>query len=122
MKIHATKACLAMCICSLLFLVGCAIKPQTLYQWEDYQTNVYSYLNGESPEEQIASLEKGLEKIHAAGTRTPPGYHAQLGMLYARTGNSAAAEEQFNKEKKLFPEATTYMNFLLKKNNKKASS
>ena len=113
------KLCLAGAT-AILFLTGCATPPQTLYQWEGYQTSLYQYFKGENQEEQIISLEKGLEKIRAEGKLPPPGYHAHLGMLYASTGKDDQAIQQLETEKKMFPESTQYMDFLLQKYKKKA--
>lgn len=101
---------------SSLLCVGCATAP-SLYQWEDYQPQVYAYLkdDGKSKEEQILKLEKGLQKIQAHGKSVPPGYHAHLGLLYYEVGRGAEAAQQFQTEKTLFPESTKYMDFLLNK-------
>jgi hypothetical protein len=101
-------------------LVGCGGSPKPLYQWESYNDQVYDYLKGQSkgPEAQIDVLEQDLQKIHAAGNSPPPGYHAQLGLLYAQIGKGERVEKEFETEKKLFPESAAYMDFLLKKHNK----
>lgn len=36
-------------------------------------------------------------------------------MLYANVGNDTNAMQEFDAEKQLFPEAATYMDFLMKK-------
>lgn len=94
-------------------LSGCA-GPKSLYQWGSYQPQVYSYFKGESNEAQIEALERDLEKIRAAGSAVPPGYHAQLGLLYLNAGKDDQMVQQFQTEKALFPESAPYMNFLLK--------
>jgi hypothetical protein len=49
----------------------------------------------------------------------PPGFHAHLGMLYSMTGKSNdQIAAQFEDEKRLFPESTVYMDFLLAKMKK----
>lgn len=96
-----------------MLLAGCA-GPKSMYQWEGYQAQVYQYFKGESKEEQITALESGLEKIKAKGGSVPPGYHAQLGMLYLNTGKGDQMVKEFQTEKTLFPEATPYMDFLLR--------
>lgn len=101
-------------------VTGCASQSSALYQWEHYQSSVYEYLKGDNKTDQIAFLEEGLQKIHAKGKTPPPGYHAHLGMLYAGTGQDRLAIEQLETEKKLFPESTRFMDFLLKKYKKKA--
>lgn len=96
-------------------LAGCQAPPKTLYQWGAYQPQVYQHFKGESPEQQIDVLEKNLEIINAKGAIPPPGYHAHLGFLYSMLGKEGQMIEQFQCEKKQFPESSTYIDFLLKK-------
>ncbi|MEN7527142.1 MULTISPECIES: DUF4810 domain-containing protein [unclassified Cupriavidus] len=93
-------------------LAGCAAPQPSLYQWEGYQAQVYQYFKGESKEEQVIALEKGLETIKAKGGAVPPGYHAQLGMLYLNLGKDDQMVKEFQTEKTLFPESTPFMDFL----------
>jgi len=109
-KSTATAAMLAAFV-----LTGCASAPKTLYQWEGYEPQVYQYLKGESPEQQIAVMEKDLQTISAKGRQVPPGFHAHLGMLYSVAGKPDQVVTQFEDEKKLFPESAAYMDFLLGK-------
>lgn len=102
-----------------LVLAGCA-QQKTLYQWEGYQHQVYQYLKGEPKEQQIEVLEADLQKIKAQDGAVPPGYHAQLGLLYSSLGKDDQMAQQFQTEKSLFPESATYMDFLL--NNAKKGS
>ncbi|MBP1207514.1 hypothetical protein JOD97_005594 [Duganella sp. 1411] len=99
-------------------LTGCATPPKTMYQWEGYQPQVYQYLKGESPDQQIAAMEKDLQTISAKGNNVPPGFHAHLGMLYSVAGKPDQVVAQFEDEKKLFPESAAYMDFLLGKMKK----
>ncbi|CAN7195244.1 DUF4810 domain-containing protein [Trinickia sp. LjRoot230] len=101
-----------------IVLGGCAANQGTepLYQWTGYQPQVYEYFKGkEAPEAQIEALEKAREQILAKGHATPPGFHAHLGMLYASVGKDELAMQAFSAEKQQFPEATTFMDFLMKK-------
>ncbi|MGF6553302.1 hypothetical protein QFZ96_008438 [Paraburkholderia youngii] len=104
-------------VMAAVLLSGCAAKsPPPLYQWTGYQPAVYDYLKGEkAPQEQIEALEKSLQDIRGKGHTPPPGFHAQLGMLYASVGNDTQAMQGFESEKQLFPESSTYMDFLMKK-------
>lgn len=113
-KIAATV--LALTVSAML--TGCASAPKTLYQWESYQPQVYQYLKGESPVQQIAAMERDLQTISAKGNMVPPGFHAHLGMLYSIAGNQDQVMAQFEDEKKLFPESSAYMDFLLGKMKK----
>ncbi|VWC19945.1 lipoprotein [Burkholderia lata] len=99
-----------------LLLAGCASSTPPLYQWTGYQPQVYEYFKGQkSPQEQIDALEKALQEIRGKGHTPPPGFHAHLGMLYASVGSEQQAEQELQAEKQLFPESSTYMDFLLKK-------
>lgn len=103
-----------------VLLAGCQTAPKTLYQWESYQPQVYQHFKGDSPEQQIAALEKDLQAIHAKGGAVPPGFHAHLGMLYSMSGKADLVVAHFETEKKLFPESSAYMDFLLGKMKKGA--
>lgn len=96
-----------------LALTGCA-GQKTMYQWEGYQQQVHQYFTGESKEAQLESLEADLQKIKAKNGAVPPGYHAQLGLLYSSLGKQDQTVREFETEKALFPESATYMDFLLK--------
>lgn len=100
-----------------LLLVGCASAPQTLYQWDGYQSSVYQHFQTDNNlDAQVAVLEKSLEKAKASDRRVAPGVHAHLGLLYANSGREQQALEQFAIEKSLFPESAIFMDFLLKQN------
>jgi len=101
-------------------LAGCAPAPKTLYQWESYQPQVYQYFEGDPKEAQIEALERDIQKIRSTNSLAPPGYHAQLGLLYLSVGKDDQMVQEFRTEKVLFPESATYMDFLLK-NAKKGS-
>ena len=109
----ARAAALAALTGTMLLLAGCA-QRQPIYQWEGYQPQVYQYFKGEPKEAQIAALEEGLQKIQAKGGAVPPGYHAQLGMLYMDIGKDDQMVQELQTEKTLFPESAQYMDFLLK--------
>ncbi|MBF8744361.1 DUF4810 domain-containing protein [Pseudomonas putida] len=114
----AKRACAGLLLGSLL-LAGCNA-PKPLYQWESYQPQVYGYLKGESKEEQVTALERDLEKIKAKNGAVPPGYHAQLGLLYSSLGKDDQMMQQFRTEKALFPESAAYMDFLMSNASKGA--
>jgi hypothetical protein len=99
-------------------LTACVSTPPTLYQWGDYQSNVYSYLKGDgssSPEKQIDEMEANLQKIRASGKNPPPGYYAHLGLLYSTVGKTDLVVQNFRAEEQLFPESASYMDYLLSK-------
>lgn len=99
-----------------LILSACATQQKSLYQWGRYQPEVYEYLKGDgaSYNDQISALELDLEKAKSSNLQVPPGYQAHLGMLYAHIGNYDKMAECFTAEKATYPEATAFMDFLLK--------
>lgn len=101
----------------LLALVGCATPQKPLYYWESFPKQQYSTLmrEGVSPEEQIRVLEAQAEKARATNTALPPGFRAHLGMLYLGAGNPQRAKDLWTAERTAFPEATPYMDRLLKR-------
>ncbi|MDC8757751.1 DUF4810 domain-containing protein [Janthinobacterium fluminis] len=119
MKTLITKRiAIAAAMLASVVLTGCQTAQKSMYQWDAYQPQVYQHFKGESPDQQIAALEKDLQSMDAKGTVPPPGYHAHLGMLYALAGKDGQVAPQFEAEKKLFPESSAYMDFLLKKSKK----
>lgn len=115
----APKAAVAAAVACVL-LVGCAAPNRPLYQWESYQDQVYKYLKGDgSKEAQVNELERGIEKMKSGDGAVPPGYHAQLGLLYSTLGKDDQMVQEFQTEKALFPEAAKYIDFLLKNTQQK---
>jgi len=112
-----TKGAWLPLVAAATLLGGCAAqRPAPLYQWDAYQPQVYEYFKGQSsPQQQIDALEKAQQTIRANGKTPPPGFHAHLGMLYASVGKDQEAQQEFVAEEQLFPESSTYMDFLLKK-------
>jgi hypothetical protein len=103
---------------SAITLTACVTNPQRqpLYYWGDFQDQQYTYFKGEKgPEEGILALEKIREEASSKGRNVPPGLMAQLGIFYGMTGRMDRFEEDLQAEKRLFPESSTYVNFLLKK-------
>lgn len=101
-------------------LAGCAA-PKTLYSWNGYQTQVYSYLKSDAPaaDDQILALEQGVQQAAGASAALPPGYQAHLGLLYLHAGRTDQALAAWELEKEQFPESAPYINYLvsnLKKN------
>lgn len=113
MNLTLSRSLMALTLAASALLAGCS-SPQTLYQWEGYEPQVYEYFKGEEPKEaQAEALERDLQKIRSTGKAVPPGYHAHLGLLYLSMGKDDQMVQQFNTEKNLFPESGRYMDFLL---------
>ena len=111
------SARLAMLVLGTALVSGCANQPAPLYAWGSYQTQVYAHFKAQktSPEEQLQALEKDLTLASAKGATPPPGFHAHMGLLYLSLGQDGQAAQAFQTEKRLFPESTAYVDFLLSK-------
>jgi hypothetical protein len=97
-----------------VLLVGCQTS-RNQYYWGHYEDIVYvSYANPgtASVDSQVLIMETDLQKAGAAGLRVPPGFHAQLGYLYFQQGKADLARQEFETEKRLFPEAAVLMDRL----------
>jgi len=100
----------------LAVLAGCAQTPQPLYDWGDYPRQVYEHLKGaeEGPEAQLRQLQEQAQKAEGSGLALPPGFRAHMGKLYLQLGRFDEARAHFEAEKTAFPEATPYIDFLLR--------
>ncbi|OTG83850.1 DUF4810 domain-containing protein [Acinetobacter sp. ANC 4648] len=101
-----------------LNLVGCVSAPKSLYSWGVYPQQSYLMLSipeKTSPQEQIAKLEKDIEKAKAKNLAVPPGLYAHLGLIYLNIQNAPRAAEYFELERQVYPESTVLMDRLLKK-------
>jgi hypothetical protein len=110
-----------LCALLLLTLVGCAAPKQSLYQWGDYENQIYARYNdpGKSPvEAQIEKLEADYQKARSTNKAVPPGFHAHLGYLYFEAGKDGQAVQSFQTEKALFPESAIYIDRILAKAKK----
>ena len=61
----------------------------------------------------VHKLESDYETAKSEKRPVPPGYYAQLGYLYYQAGKVDQAYQSFETEKRLFPEATRYMDLLI---------
>jgi len=96
-----------------VFLLGCSAP---LYSWGHYEERIYSsHVNPgtTSLEAQAAELERDYEKARAENKRMPPGFHAQLGYLYAQLGKVDQARHELEAEKTEFPESAVFVDRVL---------
>jgi len=107
---------LSLMVAALCALSACA--PKSIYHWGRYEDLIYDmYANpGKAdPVTQVAKLTEDIDKAHAKGESVPPGVHAHLGYLYYQQGNLGGAEQEFQTEKKLFPESTPFIEGVLQR-------
>jgi hypothetical protein len=99
---------------AMLLLAGCGTPSR--YYWGNYEELIYANYSkpgAVSLDKQIQILQGDIAKAQKAGKPVPPGFHAQLGYLYAQQGNADLAKSQFETEKQLFPESTVMMDRLM---------
>ncbi|MQR02778.1 DUF4810 domain-containing protein [Glaciimonas soli] len=106
-----------LCVSIGLLLGGCNTAPKSTYYWGNYQEQVHQYFTSSDIDstQQIIELEKNTQQAESSGHPLPPGYHAHLGMLYANAGKDDQSVQEYQAEKKLFPESATFMDYLLGK-------
>lgn len=95
------------------WVVGC--QAPGIYYWGHYESVVYDmYANPgkSSPEALAARLEEDLHRAASLNKPLPPGFHAQLGYLYALSGKTDLAQQEYDKEKGQFPESAVFMDRL----------
>ena len=111
------KTVLALIALSLV-LVGCGDGATSLFRWGEFPHQTYNYMSERSkvsPLEQIARLEKDIEKSKAENRAVPPGLYGHLGLLNLDIQNSQRAVMYFQLEKQVYPESTVLMNRLLQR-------
>ena len=101
----------------VFFLIqGCVAQKQTLYNWGSYEQLIYqNYANPgkASPEEQILKLEADSQIAKSKNKPLPPGFHAQMGVLFFQMGKLDQARQAFITEGELFPESRQFMDRLI---------
>ena len=103
-------------IAALCALSACASK--SLYHWGRYEDLIYDmYVNPGKADTstQAAKLSEDIDKAHAEGKAVPPGVHAHLGYLYYQQGNLGGAQQEFQTEKRLFPESAAFIDGILQR-------
>ncbi|AOS84897.1 hypothetical protein BIU88_12615 [Chlorobaculum limnaeum] len=102
----------------ILAIQGCASSNPPMYEWgryEDLLYQGYAHPDKLSPEEHIAKLQADYEVAKSKNRPLPPGYHAQLGVLYYKVGKPEEAKKSFISEEELFPESKQYMTRIIDK-------
>lgn len=110
---------LSLMIGALCALSACA-KPSIYYwgRYEDLVHEMYASPGKADPGTQVAKLTEDIDKARAAGKPVPPGVHAQLAFAYSQQGNLGSARQEFETEKKLFPESAVFIDGILQRMNR----
>jgi hypothetical protein len=98
----------------VLLITGCK-STKTIYHHGGYPNAVYQYLKNDelSIEQQIQMVSLMIEEADNDGKAVMPGVHAHLGLLYFDSGNPTLGLSHFTTEKTLFPESSTFLDFLM---------
>jgi hypothetical protein len=101
-------------IASAVFLLdGCAQKGQ-LYQWQDYDRQLYSYYKDPTTSKAfLLKLETQALALESAGQVPPPGIYAEIGTLYLEGGDVKTAASYYKKEAAAWPPSAPLMNTLV---------
>jgi hypothetical protein len=108
----------------ILAIQGCASNQPNLYEWGNYENLIYqnySHPDKLTPEEYLAKLQADYEIAKSKNKPVPPGYYAQLGLLYFKIGKPELAVKSFTNEEELFPESKHFMNRLIDKIKQKGT-
>jgi len=100
-----------------LIISGCSSK-KPMYEYANYSESYYQLKqNGDAQSAATwkTSLEESIEKSNAYAIRVPPGIYANLGYLYLKVNDTQKAISFFEAEKSLYPEASVFMDNLIKK-------
>jgi hypothetical protein len=101
----------------LLLVSGCTQK-QPIYRWGVYESllyDMYTKPGKADPGTQVAKLSEDIERTQTEGKRVPPGVHAHLGYMYYLQGRTDNAQAEFETERELFPESSTFVEGILKR-------
>src|ERR1700712_3521642 len=82
-------------------LTGCKQKPQRPPEYSYYPPAHLQY-QADAAQEQIEALEADVEDIKAEGGVVPPGYYAQLGLLYFNLGKTEQMRQRLKAEQDPF--------------------
>ncbi len=95
---------------------GCVTPPKDHYYWGNYQTLILAVYVEPGAVDSFTQIEKMTEDLQQAegnGQAPPPGLYAHLGMMYAINGDLSLAEDAFQQERDLFPEAAVFIDGMM---------
>jgi len=114
---HAANLWRRLCFCCVAVAGLSACSGALLYR-DGYEDSLERLYVKASPPEAEARL---LQIILApdAKARVPPGVHAEYGFLLFQRGDYAGAIENFEKERRAFPESATLMDKLIERSKQR---
>lgn len=91
---------------------GCIQKTQSSPEQSDASAAQLQY-QADAAQEQIEALEMNVADFKAQGEAVPPGYYAQLGLLYFSLSNAEQGRQRLSAAQDPFADATAQMNELM---------
>ena len=113
MKLPRLKLALTFLAAATL-LAGC--RSPDIYYWGNYENviyGMYAHPDKVPPAAQVEKREMDLHRATSANKPLPPGFHAHLGYAYYQLGKADLARQEFENEKRQFPESAVFMDRLL---------
>lgn len=102
------------CLIAVVFavLAGCA-KPSR-YEWGSYEESLYRYYKDPAATATYTEAVAKAARTGDATGRTAPGVHAEYGQMLIVAGKKAEAVQEFENEKKYWPESTYFMDRMIR--------
>lgn len=96
-----------------MLATGCATN-NTLYNWGNYENNLFNYYDKPELQEAIvASQIEFLRELENSGKRPAPGLFAEAGTFLLLEGDREGAIEFYQKEHDAWPESQPMMSVLI---------
>jgi hypothetical protein len=92
-------------------LAGCAQPPR--YEWGRYEDSLYHYYKDPTTASEYLEVLAKAARIGDASGRTAPGVHAEYGYMLLSAGRNGEATQEFESEKRFWPESTVFMDRML---------
>ena len=106
------RVILLLAVVAFLGLGGCA--SNSLYQWGDYEDNLYAAYKDTTKSEALRlKLEAHIQAMEKAGQKVAPGLYAEVGTLYLQAGQRQAAMGWYQRERAAWPESTQLMTSMI---------
>lgn len=91
---------------------GCIQKTESFPELSSASAVQLQY-QADAAQEQIEALEMNVADLKAQGEAVPPGYYAQLGLLYFSLSNAEQGRQPLSADQDPFADATAQMNELM---------
>lgn len=108
-------ACIVVLVAAALVGTGCETTGGGLYQWGNYEQNLFDYYHKPAMQETIVTNELSyLARLESQGKKPPPGLYAEAGTFLLLQGNTEQALGYYQKEHDTWPESQALMSNVIK--------